>query len=224
MNWKNVTIKKFIALNQAMKGTFENEESKTFAILSILFDKPSEYFENIPVNQLTKLIQDASFIYSKEITKGVPLAVSVNGVNYRVNLQLDAITSGQYIDLVTYCKSESEINNNYHNIISLFLSPVSFWGFDKFKSMIEKAKTKDELVITYSKISEQRRAIANELLNHLTMDDVFSLSNYFFLLLQNLTKGMTDYLMKQQRNQLKEVSNHLTKVIKRDMRSTGDGL
>ena len=78
MNWKDITIRKYIALSNAMVTKYEDNEQMTFAILSVLHDKPKEYFESsIPVTELTKHIKDMQFIYTKEVTSGFPTRVRV---------------------------------------------------------------------------------------------------------------------------------------------------
>ena len=221
MEWKDVTIEKFIALKKAMETKYETEEQKTFEVLAVLHDKPAVYFEMIPISELTELIESSKFIYETKIKDGVPRILRVNKRVFKVETKVSDLVSGQYIDLSTLCKSEEIINQNYHKILSLFLSPVNWLGKDLFKHRISKAKTKDELIVVYDQIFKDRQEIAEYLLHNLTMDVVFQISNYFFLLYQNLIIGIKDYSEKEMKKTMKDLKKIL---LENDFKSIGDGL
>ena len=221
MEWKDVTIEKFIALKKAMETKYETEEQKVFEVLAVLHDKPAVYFEMIPISELTELIEGSKFIYETKIKDGVPRILRVNKRVFKVETKVSDLVSGQYIDLSTLCKSEEIINQNYHKILSLFLSPVNWLGKDLFKYRISKAKTKDELIVVYDQIFKDRQEIAEYLLHNLTMDVVFQISNYFFLLYQNLILGIKDYSEKEMKKTMKDLKKVL---LENDFKSIGDGL
>jgi hypothetical protein len=223
MTWKNITIKKHIEICNAGRNIVDLEE-KELTLLSIIHDKPVEYFENIPIYKLKKLISELTFLNSKEITKGVPTSLRVNGKRYLVNLDMSDKNGAQFIDFTNYTKDETTINNNFHNIISILLSPTDWLGRDKFKLMLKKAKTKDEIIVVSDRITAQRSLIANELLEHLTMDKVFQISHFFFLLSERLLKSTMDYSMKLVNKEMKIVSKNLTRMVKKDLRNIGGGL
>lgn len=221
MEWKDVTIEKFIALKKAMETTYETEEQKVFEVLAVLHDKPAVYFEMIPISELSELIEGSKFIYETKIKDGVPRILRVNKRVFKVETKVSDLVSGQYIDLSTLCKSEEIINQNYHKILSLFLSPVNWLGKDLFKYRISKAKTKDELIVIYDQIFKDRQEIAEYLLHNLTMDVVFQISNYFFLLYQNLILGIKDYSEREMKKTMKDLKKVL---LENDFKSIGDGL
>jgi hypothetical protein len=221
MEWKDVTIEKFIALKKAMETKYETEEQKVFEVLAVLHDKPAVYFEMIPISELSELIEGSKFIYETKIKDGVPRILRVNKRVFKVETKVSDLVSGQYIDLSTLCKSEEIINQNYHKILSLFLSPVNWLGKDLFKYRISKAKTKDELIVVYDQIFKDRQEIAEYLLHNLTMDVVFQISNYFFLLYQNLILGIKDYSEREMKRTMKDLKKVL---LENDFKSIGDGL
>lgn len=221
MEWKDITIEKYIALKKVMETTFDDNEQKTFEILSVLHDKYAAHFENLPINILSKLIEDSKFIYKADVKEGVPTVLRVGNRVFNVEREVSNLVSGQYIDLTSYCKSETIINQNYHNILSLFLSPVNMFGQDLFKKQIAKAKTKDEQIVVYENIYKQRQEIAEYLLKNLTMDKVFQISHYFFLLYQNLINAIQDYSEKQVKKAMKDLKKVLSENGLRDI---GDGL
>lgn len=221
MEWKDVTIEKFIALKKAMETKYETEEQKVFEVLAVLHDKPAVYFEMIPISELSELIEGSKFIYETKIKDGVPRILRVNKRVFKVETKVSDLVSGQYIDLSTLCKSEEIINQNYHKILSLFLSPVNWLGKDLFKYRISKAKTKDELIVVYDQIFKDRQEIAEYLLHNLTMDVVFQISNYFFLLYQNLILGIKDYSEREMKKTMKDLKKVL---LENDFKSIGDGL
>lgn len=221
MEWKDVTIEKFIALKKAMETKYETEEQKVFEVLAVLHDKPAVYFEMIPISELTELIEGSKFIYETKIKDGVPRILRVNKRVFKVETKVSDLVSGQYIDLSTLCKSEEIINQNYHKILSLFLSPVNWLGKDLFKHRISKAKTKDELIVVYDQIFKDRQEIAEYLLHNLTMDVVFQISNYFFLLYQNLILGIKDYSEREMKKTMKDLKKVL---LENDFKSIGDGI
>ena len=221
MNWKDITIRKYIALSNAMADKYEDNEQMTFAILSVLHDKPKEYFESsIPVTELTKHIKDMQFIYTKEVTSGFPTRVRLGLKRYKIEHNVSELTSGQYIDLSTYCKDQETINKNYHKIIAVLISPMGLFG-NKFKRKIKNAKTQAELEMVHLKIWKERQALSEILLDELTMDKVFQITNYFFLLYQNLINSIPSYLENKQRKAMEDLSQVLTEV---GLQNIGDGL
>lgn len=220
MTWKDITIRKYVELYEVMQRKTKGIKG-SYEVLAVLYDKPVEYFDNIPVKLLTKMLRESKFIYSKPVSKGIPTILKLNGKKYIINVNPSEFIGGQYIDASSYCKSEETINRNYHNIISLLLSPYSLFSGNKFTKLVKKAKTKDELVVVYDKINKERNIIADELYNHLTMDVVFQLSEYFFLLYQNLTKTTMDCLDKEIAR-AKEIVK--TSLNTNGMRDIGDGI
>lgn len=215
MSWKDITIKKYIALHKAMQDKYDPTEDydsvelKAFAILSIIHDKPQAYFENIPVNELAKLINDMQFIYATPKSKGVPFMLRIGLKRYELERMPSNLNSGQYIDLSKYCKDENTINNNFHKIIATISSPHDFFG-NRFKRMLKKAKTQDEIEIVNVRIWEERQKIAKELLDKLTMDKVFQISSYFFLLWQNLTVVIGDCSVREMKKAVKNLNQVLS--------------
>ena len=221
MTWKDITIRKYIALSSAMATKYEDNEQMTFAILSVLHDKPKEYFESsIPVIELTRYIKEMQFIYTKETTRGFPTRVRIGLKRYKIEHNPIELTSGQYIDLSTYCKDQETINKNYHKIIAVLFSPIGLFG-NKFKRKIKNAKTQAELEMVHFKIWKERQELSEVLLDELTMDKVFQISNYFFLLYQNLINSIPNYLEKKKKKAMENLSQVLTEV---GLQNIGDGL
>lgn len=221
MTWKDITIRKYIALSNAMATKYEDNEQMTFAILSVLYDKSTEYFESsIPITELTKHIKDMQFIYTKETAPGFPTKIRLGLKRYKIEHNVSELTSGQYIDLSTYCKDQETINKNYHKIIAVLVCPIGLFG-NKFKRKIKNAKTQAELEMVHLKIWKERQELSEILLDELTMDKVFQISNYFFLLYQNLIKSIPSYLENKQRKSMENLRQVLTEV---GLQNIGDGL
>jgi len=221
MTWKDITIKKYISICTALDATYKDEEEKVFALLSILHDKPTAYFEgSISVAELSRLIREMQFIYSKTHIKGIPSSLRIGKDRYIIEREPSKLISGQYIDLSSYCKDEKTINRNYHNIIATLLSPVDFYG-NRFNRMIRKAKTQDELELVHTRIFEERQEIAKKLFDILTMDKVFQISDYFFLLWQNLTNSILDSLEAEKAKAMKNLNQVLQEEGFGDI---GDGI
>lgn len=224
MTWKNISIKKYKQLNEVLKKNFVNEEDKAIEVLATLHDKPKEYFTDVlPAMELKALIEDANFIYSKPTNTYAKKSIKINGTYYNLQLNISELNAGEYRDISTLCKDENTATDNLHLIISLFLSRRNWLGIDLYKRWKNKAKTETELIVVQSKITKDRLKIADEVLENLTMDKAFELSNYFFLLSQNLIKGTQDYLTKKAYKEMKKANNQLSKVIKKDLRNIGGG-
>ena len=222
--WNRVTIKRFVALNEVMNKNYVTDEDKVFAIMEVLYDKPKEYFENLPIVELKRLIEQSKFVFERPEDNSAKSVLIVNGNVYNVELKLSELTGGEYRDLSTLCKDEASINANYHLIMSLFMSRRDWFGRSVFKKWVEAAKTKEELIVVHSKITKERIKIAEELYNHMTMDKVFSYSNYFFLLSQKLITNTKDYLHKKAMKEMKKANSLLSKAIKKDLQNIGAGL
>jgi len=100
MEWSDVTIEKYIALKKVMEAKYDDSEKKTFEILAVLHDKHATYFENVPINLLSKLIDESKFIYKADVKDGIPTVLRVGNRTFNVEREVSNLVSGQYIELV----------------------------------------------------------------------------------------------------------------------------
>lgn len=204
-SWADVTLNQYIQLTEVPELGFDELESN-LKILSILTGVSDYVFLSFPKGELKKITSLVSFIHETPKYK-LPLSIKLNGKRYNVNVLPSTISAGEYIDLSEYTKDKKLINKNLPKILAVILQPINRLGF---KSKEDYKNIEGRKIQTV----ESRERIEKELLD-LTMDKVFPISDFFFLLFNNLTKTTLHYLKEQERKVKKE--------IVRDLQQIGDG-
>ena len=137
MKWKDVTLRQFNRLQEALK--IEDEEEKVIEIAEIML---GEDVVNLPISEFKKKISELSFL-SEPIPNSIPpKKITVNGHKYYVDCLLGNITTAQYIDFTNHSKT-----NDLSKILSAFLIPESRKYNDGY-DMIEVMNDINDLPIT----------------------------------------------------------------------------
>ena len=193
MQWKDVTIREYLEINDIVNSQLYDTLQKDIKILSILYKKPERYFEDMDLTQFKKLVLEISFLNNLSFKEGLPARIKVAGKRFRINLKVTDLSAGQYIDLLNYSKEKDKIMDNMHNILSIFIKPCNIFG--KLKK-----ETPDHALFLY---------------NNLTMDVAYPCCVFFCSLWANLTPVMVSYLTSEM--------TQMNEQIKKHLQATGDG-
>jgi len=207
-NWSEVTLKEYQDISE-LNGIDMDEINRQIKIVSILSKFSEDEIEAFPLPTLKAAIRATDFLYTTP--EPMPLKnIWIKGKRYRVNLRLNELTGGEYIDLTGYTKDAKEITGNLHHLIALFLHPVNFFGFRKGKYY--KGGSRPLNV---------RNEIAKSLPDNIKMDVVFRLSGFFLPNFQALLKATLDCSV----TELLKTKKKLMRMKKqmKHSKSTGDG-
>lgn len=110
MEWKDITIQKFISINEILKSE-QDELSKKIQIYNLLTGVPMEEIREMPLGVFfEKYNSDFAFLLT-EIPQVVPKYWEYNNVRYHITTEVEKLKAGQYIDFKEYSKEPEKIHN-----------------------------------------------------------------------------------------------------------------
>lgn len=122
--WEDVSLKKYEALINFLNNSSElSDLDRTIEIYSILSDDPDksrDYLLNLEVDKLSFELNKISFIKDKYKNKVPNTSYIIKGKEYTVQLNLNNMTTAQYIDFQNFYK---DYNKNFKYIFLCFLIP-----------------------------------------------------------------------------------------------------
>lgn len=115
MNWKDLKLKTFKQLEQAIKVEEQEPILKNALVVQALFGINTD---NLTISELGKYIKELEFLNQpcpKVLTK---TKYTINGNNYNVKLDLSKLTVTQYMDYQELVKTQ-----DYAKILTVFMIP-----------------------------------------------------------------------------------------------------
>jgi hypothetical protein len=206
--WDEVNIRQFIELSRLKED--EDVINYYMKVVSILSGKPFAEVEAMNITELKSALKLVKFVDELPSNSLIPTRIKLNGNTYDVQLRVDLLKGGQYIDLKTYTKNEQSIIDNMHNIIALFLQPMRkrFWWYVPQKYDVA-----------------QMQEAAADVLNHMSVGDAYPMAVFFWNLLLNLTDATHEYISKETMKEIKILSHQAQRVERRKhFTNIGDGL
>ena len=144
-SWDQITIADFFLLTAIEKSTTLSLTEKHLQILSILSGQPESEFRKWKNDDIIKFfVTDLAFLKT-QVEGELKRYYFIDGKKYSLIKQLDAITAGQFIDLMTYTKDADNVLDNLHMILTVFLIPVRDLTSkqiikNKFHSLVNRTK------------------------------------------------------------------------------------
>ena len=114
MEWKHITLGKFIQLQEILKSDDE-DLTKKIDIYALLTDSPLEEIREIPLGIFLKAYSTELKFMETEIPQVIPKYWEHNKVQYNITTQIEKLKAGQYIDY----KHHSKTPNQFHNIMAV---------------------------------------------------------------------------------------------------------
>ena len=175
-NWNDITVKQYQEFIKIVESDGKDKD-KTIQMVSLFCNVPIDELNNFAYNDIDKIgkilvkmtKEDPSNI---EMTKNVEF----NGHTYSVVPNMSEMTTGEFIDLETYCENVTE---NLHKIASVLyrkqIGDVNYFG---------RYKVED-----YDPTHEKE-----ELMKSFPMGYVLGVLNFFFHLGEKLLTDSANYL------------------------------
>ena len=199
-SWRDVTVKQFVELSKVKELGFDEIDTQ-LRILSILTGEEDDTFLNISFAELKRLNNLTKFIEEKQPKGKFKTSYKIDGQRYRFEWDATKLLAGEYIDIQNYIKKGS--NSNIHNIMAVYLKPVTILG--TLKKDCFKANKEGKMIQTL----ESREKTAEAILNSLTMDKVFSINGFFLNRWEKLTEGTLAYLKGEKEKAMKRMEKEL---------------
>lgn len=200
-NYSQLPIGKYEEILTICKGKInEDAIEQQLAILSVLTDRSEDELSNLPLAEYSDLARRMRFLYAED--KGrhrIARSYKVGDMVLIPRMDLDKITTAQYIDFQTYAKGGEA---NIVQMLSCFLVPQGC-NYNTGYDMVEVQKVIRE---------------------HLSVTDVFSLAAFFFKQYRELMRSSLTYLTRNAKKFPKEIQERIASLKEQISKANGDGL
>ncbi|MEO7535868.1 MAG: hypothetical protein ABIU30_18550 [Ferruginibacter sp.] len=181
MNLKDISVKKFIALDDIMKGNFyATETDREIALLVELTGNPEDYYLNMLWPEFMKHKQTLDFLTLDKVEAKAQRFIKTNGNVYAPVYDFHKLTAGQLIDVLHFAKDEQGVILNLPNILASFCVPT------------KKTFTGRKLLPYGSKVHAE---VSQDMLTA-SIVDAYSISVFFWDVWNNFLAATGDYLVR----------------------------
>lgn len=98
ISWNDITVSQFMELYSVNKDDFELMDDYHIQILSIIYDLPISYFEDMGIDEYKSVLANTSFLSKQPINK-ISQSIITNGITLYFIDNFNALTIGEFIDL-----------------------------------------------------------------------------------------------------------------------------
>lgn len=178
--WEDISVNIFQKLKAIETGIGDmlDNLNANIQMLSVLCDCDEDKIASLSTTEFSRLLSQTEFL--KEMPKAkIHDKYMVNGKRYDVFVSLKEMSVAQYIDFQSYSKDKERY---FNELLTVFLIPHG-------KKYGEGYDVAD---------------VAEELGNHLSIVDAYSILFFFILLYQTLTRVTLDCSLKDMRKMMKK--------------------
>lgn len=117
-SYKDITILKFQEIQAAIEMNIDNEIAQWYNILSLITDKPKEYYMALKFGEFKKVCKEYEWILSERMPDEWVKDFTCEGERFIVIQNATDWNTEQFISMSTLTKDRSEIVNNLHKILA----------------------------------------------------------------------------------------------------------
>lgn len=132
MNWSNITLKKYIQIQEILSV---QDEYTVFNLIDTIYDVDSQ---SLPISEVKKY--DISFMGNQIPKAKLKDTYTLNGTTYKSNLDLTKVTAAQFIDYQNYFKEKPLC---YEKLLSVFFIPK---GCEKYNTGYDISKVQQDVL------------------------------------------------------------------------------
>lgn len=181
-SYKEMTIKQYIEMT-GIVGMDLPQFNINMELIKFITGKTTEEVMPLEIPEYKKLLKSIEWTAIRPDSK-VSEHFTIDGVKYVTTWRLQDVTAAQFIDLSTFTKDKSLINENLHNIMAVLCREDG--------TKYDGATFKDR---------------AELFRNKMTMDLVFPLSAFFLKLLQDSLRLIQSSLDQEIKKGMKELED-----------------
>lgn len=176
-SWKDITIRQFLAANEALQATYDDKVDQSIALVSAVTGASEKDILSLPRKELIQIVEQLSFLNTVDsISTKWPKWFMIQGRLFKPVQKLDNLTAGQYIDLMAFSKEPME---NIHKVLATLCLPCTWYL---------KAKKYD---------GAKHQEIAQFFLDNLTMDIAYPIAVFFCKVWENSLPAILDFLERE---------------------------
>lgn len=121
-SWKEITIRQFIRVNEVIKAEYQDAVEQQVALIAAVTGRAEEEILHMDRSELMAWVKDLAFLQSGDsISTKWPKWFMVKGRLFKPVQNVQKLTAGQYIDLITFSKDPMA---NLHKVLATLCLPV----------------------------------------------------------------------------------------------------
>jgi len=122
-SWRDVSINEYFELRYNL-SQLENEYEKEIYLISFVNGISEDDVYNMPISKVKVLQSQMSWLSDIEISPDVKFKnISINDSKYKIDVDLQNFTIGQYIDFQTFYPKRNSKTNYIGNLLACFIIP-----------------------------------------------------------------------------------------------------
>jgi hypothetical protein len=168
-NWNDVTLEQYLKYYKSIKPYEGLDEFASKIVENAIYHLcgvEADLLNRLPMDSFLQICDDMKTLLNSSKTQELALSFIIGDTKYGFITNIDQMSYGEYVDLVTYSK---DVYENAALMCSILYRPIVEESKDKYIIADYKGTDKDQIELFYKKI---------------TMDVVFGALS-FFLRLQN---------------------------------------
>lgn len=204
-SWEDITLTQFKEL-MSLKVEDGDELNYMLFFLSIILKVPVFELEKVEIKSLEELYSKFDFIINTKPCETIPELISIGNKKYYFNPQIDKLGFGVF----TYLQSKLQGGfwENSEEILSCLLLPVK--SIKRNYSTWKGWKKSNYPMTVQTEEFDLQLAIENsKLIGQLSIDKVFGISQFFFLLLMQFTSDSLTSLQPEQIEKTKKLQQEI---------------
>lgn len=177
-NYNKLTIGKYLELVEIIEDDTLADIDRNVEIIALLDDKEVDVIYDLPLTEFNEKIQMTSFLYEEPKPLQVSTVYKLGDMELEACLNLNDLTTAQFIDYQTYVKDNSKLVE----LLSVFLIPKGH-KYNKDYDIVEVQKViRDNMPVTQA----------------------MGLSAFFLLLSKSLLKASLTYSIKKLKKMMRK--------------------
>lgn len=133
MNWNNVTLEKYLKIQDVLNEEVLDEEQKTFEIANIIYEQD---ITELPLPEYVQKMKALSFVNQLPEKDKLANSYTINDTKYKTSANIESIQANQFIDFQNYGKNKDMIG-----CISCFFIPDGH----KYNDGYDMIKVKEDI-------------------------------------------------------------------------------
>ena len=95
MTWKDISIKKYLEIQDILNDAVTSDEDKAILIANTIYEQD---ITELPIPEYQKKMRDLAFVNEAPQNEKLASSYTVNGTKYKSNADLETIQANQFID------------------------------------------------------------------------------------------------------------------------------
>lgn len=204
-SWQDISLTQFKDL-MSLKVEENDDVNYMLFFLSIVLKVPVFELEKVEIKSLEELYSKFDWVVNSKPTETIPNVILLDGKKYYFNPQIDKLGFGVFTYLQN--KLQGGFWENSEEILSCLLLPVKSIKRN-YSSWKGWKKSNYPLIVETEEFDLQLATENSRLIGQISINEVFGISQFFFLLLIQFTKDSLTSLPEAKIEEMKKFQQEI---------------